>query len=237
MHAWAQSRRSVVWRARCRARRASSPTAPAAQARPTAPAAEAARTLPARWCPPASSTPAARASTPLGPGEVRNVQITGRAGIPATAVAVALNVTAVAPTVGRLPQRVPGRHAAARAARTSTSPPARPCRTWSSSASASGGQVSILNGRGTTHVLVDVAGWFSGGFNPIGPTRLPRHPDAGPGGRSSPARSATCRSTGVAGIPKAATAVALNVTVTGPTAAGFAHVSTRPGRRRPARRA
>ena len=58
--------------------------------------------------------------------------------------------------------------------RTSTSAPARPSRTWSSSPSAPDGQISIYNDTGNVDVIVDVLGWFPTGttYTGLTPARL-----------------------------------------------------------------
>ncbi len=159
----------------------------------------------------------------LGPGAVRNVQLAGLAGIPANAVAVALNVTVTEPTssgfVSLFPAGTP----------------------WAGSSNlnftagqtvpnmvlvglGAGGQVSILNWLGATHVVVDVTGWFTNGFRPITPTRLLDTRVAGQGPALAPGETRQVAIGGRAGIPNGAVAVALNVTVVGAATSGFLSV-------------
>jgi hypothetical protein len=88
--------------------------------------------------------------------------------------------------------------------------------------------VSIYNGAGSVNVVADVGGWFTDGSDPAAtgalftgmtPTRLMDtrngHGPIGAGGTMELAIA------GQNGVPANATAVVLNVTVTGPTAASF----------------
>jgi hypothetical protein len=160
---------------------------------------------------------------PLGNGEVRQVPIAGRAGIPADAVAVALNVTVTAPSAGSFLTVYP----AGLPLPTSSNLNFNPGQTVPNMVLVglgAGGRISIFNARGSVHVLVDVAGWFSGGFVPVTPTRLldTRATDALDAGEVRDVSIA-----GRAGVPADAVAVAVNVTVTGPTAGGFVSVFPR----------
>jgi len=93
---------------------------------------------------------------------------------------------------------------------------------------ASSGWVSIYNSSGSVNVVADVGGWFTDGtdlgatgadFGAMTPTRLMDtrngHGPIGPGA------TLVLPIAGLNGVPSNATAVVLNVTVTGPTAAGF----------------
>ena len=137
-------------------------------------------------------------------------------------MAVALNVTAVAPTAGGFLTVFPAGSPLPGSSNLNFVP-GQVVPNMVVVGIGVGGQVSVFNALGTTHVLVDVAGWFSGGFNPIGPTRLL---DTRMPGQVAlqPGEVRNVQITGAAGIPKTATAVALNVTVTGPSAAGFVTV-------------
>jgi hypothetical protein len=160
--------------------------------------------------------------TPFGPGEVRNVQITGRAGIPATAVAVALNVTVVGPTAAGFLTVYPAGSPLPGSSNVNFVP-GQVVPNMVLIGIGAGGLVSVFNAIGSTHVLVDVAGWFSGGFNPITPTRFldTRLPGQIP---LQPGEVRNIQIGGLAGVPKTAMAIAVNVTVTGPSAAGFVTV-------------
>jgi hypothetical protein len=99
------------------------------------------------------------AGSPIGAGDTLSVQVTGLAGVPSTASAVVLNVTAIGPTSQTHLTVFPG-----------TSPPTvsdlNPAAgeveanlvvaTLSSS-----GTITIYNFAGSVNVAVDVAGWYS----------------------------------------------------------------------------
>jgi hypothetical protein len=158
--------------------------------------------------------------TPLGSGEVRQVPIAGRAGIPGDAIAVALNVTVTAPSAGSFLTVYP----AGLPLPTSSNVNFGPGQTVPNMVLVglgAGGRIAIFNARGSAHVLVDVAGWFSGGFVPVAPRRLvdTRATDALGTGEVRDVPIA-----GRAGVPADAVAIAVNVTVTAPTAGGFVSV-------------
>ena len=95
-----------------------------------------------------------------------------------------------------------------------------------------GGKVSIFNNAGSAHVIVDVVGYYSpGGGLHMGmvPTRIVDTRD-GTGGTSGPFGPGETRDltvAGAGGVPASGvSAVVLNVTVTGPTAAS--HVTVWP---------
>ena len=95
----------------------------------------------------------------------------------------------------------------------------------------SNGKVSVFNAvGGTTHVIVDVAGWYSGTatgnagrFEPLSPSRILDTRDGTGGGvRLGPGASFDLQVSGRGGIPSSgAQAAVLNLTVTGPTADTF----------------
>ncbi len=95
----------------------------------------------------------------------------------------------------------------------------------------SNGRVSVLNFTGTAHVIFDVVGYYatSGGnagsrFHGTPPARLldTRAGIGAPGGALGSGATLPLRVTGVGGVPgSGVTAVALNVTVTEPSAPGF----------------
>lgn len=165
---------------------------------------------------------------PFGPGETRQLQITGRANVPATATAVAFNLTAISPT----------------AAGFLTAYPAGTIRPTASNLNfvkgdvianlvvvrvGTGGQVSIFNNSGATDVAADIVGYFSdsGGaaalFTPLTPERFLDTRD-GTGGlrqRIGPSESRSLQITGRGGIPDNATAVTFNLTAVSPSSSGF----------------
>jgi hypothetical protein len=97
---------------------------------------------------------------PLGPGGQLDVTVAGRAGIPASgAVAVALNVTAVRPTRSTFLTVFPA--GGTRPNASSLNLPAGATRAgFVVAAVGLDGKVGIANHAGTTHVVVDVAGYY-----------------------------------------------------------------------------
>jgi subtilisin family serine protease len=98
-----------------------------------------------------------------------------------------------------------------------------------------GGKVSAYNHTGATQVIMDVVGWYAPGtvgtrFHATTPGRIldTRGPSNfncnAPGGALGPGVTRTVQVTGCASVPSGAAAVAVNVTVTGPTAPGFLSV-------------
>jgi hypothetical protein len=171
------------------------------------------------------------------------LQVTGRGGVPSARVsAVVLNVTVTAPT----------------AAGYLTVFPAGATRPTASNLNftrgqtvpnlvvvtlGTGGQVSLFNGSsGTTHVLADVAGYFTAGtttpagaFGALSPARLldTRNGTGAPARAVAGAHGVDLQVTGAGGVPSTGvSAVVLNVTVTAPTQTGFLTVfptgTTRP---------
>lgn len=115
----------------------------------------------------------------FGPGQVRTLQVRGGStGVPATATAVALNVTAVGPS-SVTDLRVYPTHPGGSPPTVSNSNPAPGAITAAAVVAAIGedGTVSIRNAAGSVHVLVDLAGWYAPGadagvFHPVDPRRL-----------------------------------------------------------------
>jgi hypothetical protein len=91
-----------------------------------------------------------------------NLQVTGRGGVPATGVsAVVLNVTVTEPTAPSFLTAWPAGLALPLAANLNylagqTVPNLVTVKVGA------GGQVSLYNAAGSTHIVVDVAGWYSG---------------------------------------------------------------------------
>ncbi len=158
----------------------------------------------------------------LGPGGSLDLLVAGTAGVPASAAAVVLNVTGVAPT------------ASTDLAVSPTSPGSGPPETSNVNLVpgppvpnlvvvkvGDGGKIRLRNSSGTTAVLVDLSGWYDatapGGqlFRPVVPVRLfdtrqetdPARRRLGAGGRG-----VYRTTTGPAAVPSSATAVLLNVT-------------------------
>ena len=170
---------------------------------------------------------------PVGPGQTINVQVGGLSGsgVPATGVsAVVLNVTATGATAPSFLTVYPMGTSRAQASNLNfTAGQTVPNRVIVKVGS--GGWVSIYNAAGSVNVLADVGGWFTDGtdlaatgadFGAMTPTRLMDtrggHGPIGAGGTMA------LTIAGLKGVPANATAVVLNVTVTGPTATSFVTV-------------
>ena len=168
---------------------------------------------------------------PVGPGSSINVPVAGQGGVPATGVqAVVLNVTAVSPTGLSFLTVWPTGLARPEVSNLNVVPGQTVPNAVTVGLGA-GGQVSVFNATGATHVLFDVVGYDADETGPVGsrfintpPSRLfdtriglggvPAAP-IGPGGTLS------FDVTGQNGVPATGvTGIVMNVTVTAPTGAG-----------------
>lgn len=179
----------------------------------------------------------------FGQFETRNVKVAGRGGVPANASAVVLNVTVTEPTAFSFLTAFPA----------GTQRPLASNLNFTNGQTipnsvmvkvGTGGQISLYNHAGATHVLVDVLGYFgpTSAFTGLSPARLleTRAGNATVDGQSQsqgaigPGQTRDVVVTGRGGVPATGVgAVVLNVTVTEPTAAGFLTVfptgAARPG--------
>lgn len=166
------------------------------------------------------------AAIKVGPGESISVQIAGRGGIPATGVsAVSVNLTATAETRS-------GYLTAWPTGWTRTTASILNFRASTSIANSavvglgSGGQLSLFNSSGSTHLIVDVSGWFpfGGSFVEMAPERL-LDTRTGIGAdpvQVGPGETVTVQIWGRGGIPDGGvSAVSVNVTATTETENGF----------------
>lgn len=154
----------------------------------------------------------------LRAGQTVTVRVAGRAGVPADARAVALNVTAVdAGDVGFVSvMPCTGRSAV----------PSTSNLNFAAGQTVANSVVTALSSRGEVcvyasaplHLLVDVVGSFDGGFSEVAPTRLLDTRRAGVAGAGSITR---VRVAGRAGVPSSASAAVLNVTAVDPLAPGY----------------
>ena len=184
-------------------------------------------------------------TTPIGPDDVIGVRVRGIAGVPADAVAVALNVTAVSPTadgwvtvypIGQPPNTsninfLKGQTAAAHVTATVND----------------FDNIVLYNARGSTHLIVDIAGWYgptgNGGPSTDRLTPLPSparamdtrpivalgYAETGPGRTTpvGPGETLSVQVAGLGGVPSDATAVMANLTGISPTVGTF--ISAFPG--------
>ena len=166
---------------------------------------------------------------PVGPGAVLSFVVTGRGGVPATDVsAVVLNMTVVAPTAGSYMTVWPTGEQMPTASNLNYSP-GQTVPNLVKVKVGSGGQVSVFNAAGTVHVLADVAGWYKAGadptegarYNAISPSRIldTRTGNGAPVATVGPGAAVDLQVTGRGGVPATGvSAVAMNVTVVGPSA-------------------
>ena len=167
----------------------------------------------------------------VGPGATLPVQVTGVGGVPATGVsAVVLNVTVTEPASEGYLTAWPvgvGRPLASNLNFVAglTVPNQVLVRVGS------GGKVNLYNGGGSTHVVVDVAGWYGTdgapggtGFSIVTPVRIldTRTGHGAPEAKVGPASTLSLQVGGQGGVPAAGVrSVVLNVTVTQPTAVSY----------------
>ncbi|MCX7621945.1 MAG: fibronectin type III domain-containing protein, partial [Acidimicrobiales bacterium] len=163
----------------------------------------------------------------LGPGEERAVTVTGVGGVPTDNVgAVVMNVTVTGPTAASHLTVWPGDQERPVASNLNfiagqTIPNLVVARVSPS------GALKVFNNAGSTHVIFDVVGWYDNGaggdrYTPLAPARIldTRDGTGGGGGMIGPGEVRSVKVTGVGEVPaNSVTAVVMNVTVTGPTAA------------------
>ncbi len=176
---------------------------------------------------------------PTGPGQLVTLGVTGRAGVPTSGVAgVVMNVTITEPTVSSHLTVYPAGEGRPTASNLNyvagqTVPNLVKVKVGA------GGSVTFFHPAGYTHLVADVAGWYSDAsgprgarYHPVVPSRLldTREDAGGPVGQG---RTRNLLVTGRGGVPASgASAVVLNVTVTEPTA--HSHLIAYPaGRDRP----
>ncbi len=168
----------------------------------------------------------------LGPGATLPVQVTGLAGVPAGAQAVAANITVTGTTSTGYLTVFP-----------SGSPPTASNLNWMAGQTVANlvvvqlgpqGQLNLFNSQGSTQAIVDVLGYYtsSGGsgtsFHPLATpqricdTRSSSLPANQCTGKTlGPGATLPVQVTGLAGVPSGAQAVVVNVTVTDTTSAGY----------------
>ncbi len=156
---------------------------------------------------------------PIGAAQMRTVPVVGLGGVPADAVAVVLNVTATEPTDASFLTVWPSGTARPTASNLNVITGQTVANMVTVGLGADGA-VAVYNHAGDTEVVVDVTGWYAGGFHPITPARV-LDTRVAPATALGSGEERGLVIGGQAGVPPTAGAVALNVTVTEPTAAGF----------------
>ena len=173
-------------------------------------------------------------------GNDRLVQVTGQSGVPATGVsAVVLNVTVTGGTSrGNIAVYPAGAKPASRTSNLNYASGQTIAVQVQTGVGATGAVGLSVSG-GTANLVVDVLGWYGDAtdtsgqsYQPLSPSRLLDTRTTGGALRAGSPRSQQV--TGLNGVPAGATAVAVNVTVTGPT--NDLYVSLFPGGAAPATR-
>ena len=168
---------------------------------------------------------------PVGPGGTLSTQVTGRGGVPATGVtAVAMNVTVTQPTGDGFLTLYPTGTARPLAANLNFTP-GKTVPNLVIVKLGTNGRVDVFNSVGSTHVIYDVAGYFSddptgndGRFVPLNPARIvdTRTGVGGSSVRLGPGTSREVQVTGQGGVPASgAQAVVMNVAVTNTDAVSY----------------
>jgi hypothetical protein len=172
------------------------------------------------------------ATGPISSSSDVTLAVLGRGGVPASGVgSVALNVTVTSPTSAGFLTVWPSGKGKPEASNLNFAP-GQTVPNMVIVPVGSDGNISIAASDGSTDLIVDVLGWFPEGpaFTGLNPARLM---DTRPGsgtidgrfagtGKVGGGTTVTLQATDRGGVPPTgASSVALNVTVTGPTAAGF----------------
>jgi Tol biopolymer transport system component len=165
--------------------------------------------------------------TLLGPGDSITVMVRGKNGVPETASAAAINLTAVSDTAYGYMTVYPTGEQRPLASSLNLAPGAVDTNAVTVKIGADG-SVTVFNSHGDTHVIVDLNGYYDhaidisldgGGFTAMAPTRLLDTRTTSTPIR--PGETLVLPIAGTAGVPVTATAAALNVTAVAPTAPGF----------------
>ena len=162
----------------------------------------------------------------LTQGEAWSFTLAGRFGIPLDAVAVAINLTSVEATTGTFVTVYPSGEARPFASNLNPVPGSAVPNLVLARVGV-GGSIELYNNTGAVHLVGDVVGWFTPssnvGLEPLAPGRLLDTRD-GTGdvlGPIGPGQSIDLLVAGREGVSADCTAVALNVTATGPTLPSF----------------
>lgn len=168
----------------------------------------------------------------LGTGVTRDLVVTGRGGVPASGVAaVALNVTVTGPTGSSYLTVWPSGSNRPLASNLNYAP-GDTVPNMVTVKVGTGGQISLYNNLGSVNVVVDVAGWYltDTEYEPLVPVRLMEtryglstvDGISNGWGKIRGGLHADLTVLGRGGVPAAnVSTVVLNVTVTGPTEAGY----------------
>ena len=160
----------------------------------------------------------------LGPGQTLDVQLRGTNGVPDTATAVLINVTATRADASSDVRVYPTPADPAAAPPTVSNLNVVPGTTAANLVTVKigdGGRVRFRNAAGSVDLIADLSGWFADGaagasYAGTTPVRLLDTRDQGRPFGPAEVRTLTVRA-GTTPVPAEATAVALNVTAVGPT--------------------
>ena len=182
-------------------------------------------------------------STPVGPGASVDVQVAGRGGVPAAGVsAVAMNVTVTQPSAAGWLTLSPAGSPRPLAANLNFTPGETVPNLVVAKLGA-GGKAALFNSAGNSHVIFDVAGWYSDGgaagndgrYTALTPARIldTRDGTGAAAVRLGPGASLDLQVAGRGGVPASgAEAAVLNVAATNTTDASYLTVlpagATRP---------
>jgi hypothetical protein len=168
---------------------------------------------------------------PFLPGELRLLTVAGRSGVPTSASAIAVNVTAVAATASGYLNVFPGSSQTEPLTSTVNFPAGRTVPNLTVvPLGGTPGKIAVVNhSQGNTHVVLDLLGYFTNDdsgstFHPLVITRTldTRFGVGATQGTVAPKGSITLQVSGRTGVPaNGATLVALNVAVINPTAGGY----------------
>ncbi len=172
--------------------------------------------------------------TPIGPGQVVDLQVTGREGVPAAGVtAVVLNVTVVAPTAAGFVTLYPTGAARPTASSVNFNAGFTGANLVTVTLGA-GGKVRFYNKSGSTHVVADVMGYYHaasstasdgyGGYSAVEPTRILDTRLATSPGAGAPLPAGfflTALADFGPEVNPHIKGFAVNITVTGPSGRGF----------------
>lgn len=167
------------------------------------------------------------ANLPWGPTEARNIQVTGVGGVPLTGVTgVVAHVTSVSPTADTYVTAYPAGIPRPTAASKNFGPGTDHTQITNDLliiGIGDNGQITLYNNAGSTHLVIDVVGYYSstGGdkYTGVAPSRIYNSLPANlPWGATE---TRPVQVTGQGGIPAGATAVAVHVTSVQPTADSY----------------
>ena len=166
---------------------------------------------------------------PVGPGASIDVKVTGLGGVPETGVAaVVLNVTSTGATEKSFVTEWPTGEERPDASALNTEP-GQDTPNLVIAKVGDGGQISLFNSNGSTHLVADITGWFATGsfFNAASPTRVldTRKGIGAPTGPVGPGQTIDLKVLGVDPVPASGVdAVVLNLTSTEASEKAFGSV-------------